>query len=123
MIPIFELKRLNDTLVIIKNKIEINRLIFKSIIQQIIVCELGYAIILTDPSGIDEGQENLFYLDFETGNIKWSKSANKSRSKNNIFTHIQLETQKYRLTAWDWDGYRYIIDCATGVELESHFFK
>lgn len=82
-----------------------------------------WLFVVTDPPVSAEDTPNLFCIDSANASVIWAKSADKSRSANNIFTQSRFSPETTLLTAWDWDGYRSIIDPANGRLVESHFFK
>lgn len=124
MTQTFEIKSIGEALKISKDGTEMWSIEFGCPIRQFIACDLKpRAFVLTEPKRGQDLIDNLTCVDVANGCVKWTKSASKARSANNSFTEIQLDSPNGRLTAWDWDGYRYIFDSDTGEEIESHFFK
>jgi len=80
-------------------------------------------LVLVESPATAALQPNLVCIDVKTGATLWSRAADKSRSRDNIFTSMRWDDGTNVLVVFDWDGYRSKFDTATGQLLESHFMK
>lgn len=83
----------------------------------------SWLFVVTDPPSNAVDAPNLFCIDWQNASIVWTKTADKTRSRNNVFTQARFNPETNTLTVWDWDGYKSIVNPANGQLLESHFFK
>lgn len=83
----------------------------------------SWLFVVTDPPSDAVNAPNLYCIDWQNASVVWTKAADKSRSRNNIFTQSRFDPETNTLTVWDWDGYKSVVNPANGQLIESHFFK
>jgi hypothetical protein len=83
----------------------------------------GRLFVVTDPPAGATSTPNLFCVDRPSGAILWTKEADKSRSTHNVFTQTRFDPDTQRLIAWDWGGYRSVLNPEDGQVLETRFVK
>lgn len=83
----------------------------------------NFIFVLLEPPAGAAPQPNLFCISVTTGNVVWSRGADTSRSRDNIYTSMHVDDDGLRLVVFDWDGYRSKIEIAGGKIVECLFLK
>jgi len=92
------------------------------ILNYIISKDCIYTITLTEPDVQSPNQHNIFCIQNSNGKIIWEKIANKTISKDNIYTAVKF-TNNNHLAVWDWDGHKEEIEIETGKIISRNFMK
>jgi hypothetical protein len=120
----YKIKANGNKLIVDEDGLSSRTLDFNAPVQQAVIFEaLGAAYVLVEPPPGTDPIENLYCVDLKNARVEWAKAAPTSRSTSNIFTRIRLEQDRNVLAAWDWDGYRYLFNPASGEVVESSFLQ
>lgn len=82
-----------------------------------------FVLVLVEPPAGAGPQPNLFCISVATGTIVWSRGADTSRSRDNIYTSMHVHEDGACLVVFDWDGYRSKLEISSGKVVECLFLK